>query len=274
MTKGQFRIFRCAIAGVEAVEASTRHAFARHIHEQFGIGVIDHGAQKSFSCRGVVEAGPGHAITVNPGEVHDGAPIGDAPRSWKMLYFDPALIIEAVDHISEGKTRVFEFSAPVIDRAVVAARFSQLFSLMTSDADDSDGNGVAMLREELLLQLLADTMRGQAAFALEQGVPESILRVQHRIDADPAAPLALADLARESGLSRFQVLRGFSRATGLTPHAYIVQRRTHLARHLIARGTPLAEAALASGFADQSHMTRIFARQYGISPRMYAEAMA
>jgi AraC-like DNA-binding protein len=270
-TKGQFRIFRCAIPGVEAVEASTRHAFARHMHEQFGIGVIDRGAQKSLSCRGVVEAGPGHAITVNPGEVHDGAPIGDTPRSWKMLYFDPVLISDAIGHISEGKTRVFEFSAPVFETANVAARFSQLFSLMASDT--CTGDGVAMRREELLLELLAGTMRGQDAFAREQGIPQSILRAQRLIDDDPAAPIALADLARASGLSRFQVLRGFSRATGLTPHAYIIQRRTHLARRLIACGTPLVEAALASGFADQSHMTRIFARQYGISPRMYAEAM-
>jgi AraC-like DNA-binding protein len=36
---------------------------------------------------------------------------------------------------------------------------------------------------------------------------------------------------------------------------------------------PLAVAALESGFADQSHMTRMFARTYGISPGAYAEAV-
>ena len=58
----------------------------------------------------------------------------------------------------------------------------------------------------------------------------------------------------------------------MTPHAYMIQRRIIAARHLIARGMSLADAAAASGFADQSHMTRIFVRTYGISPSMYARA--
>ena len=89
-----------------------------------------------------------------------------------------------------------------------------------------------------------------------------------------AAPVTLSDLAVASGLDRFQMLRSFTRATGLTPHAYLVQRRIDLARRLIASGQPLADAAIASGFADQSHMTRIFVRKYGISPGAYARATA
>jgi AraC-like DNA-binding protein len=52
----------------------------------------------------------------------------------------------------------------------------------------------------------------------------------------------------------------------------MMQRRVAMARRLIARGLPLAEAAAACGFADQSHMTRLFVREYGVSPRMVADA--
>ncbi|MNW13279.1 Virulence regulon transcriptional activator VirF [compost metagenome] len=58
----------------------------------------------------------------------------------------------------------------------------------------------------------------------------------------------------------------------MTPHAYQIQRRLLLARQLIRRGMTLADAAAASGFADQSHMTRLFVRTYGVSPRRYALA--
>jgi AraC-like DNA-binding protein len=268
--KGQFTMLRCAIAGVEAVEARTRHTFSRHTHERFGIGVIYHGAQKSQSGRGMVEAGAGDTITVNPGEVHDGAPIGDTGRSWRILYFDPALIADTVRDMSEGRTKTFEFSYPVIQNASIARRFQQLFYSMTTD----NTAGTVLLREESLLMLLADVMREQNDSCGAQSIPDSILKAQSLIDDDPASPVALCDLARESGLSRFQVLRGFAKATGFTPHAYQIQRRIHLARRLIAQGMPLAEAAAASGFADQSHMTRIFVRKYGVSPRAYADAVA
>lgn len=266
--RGHFTILRCGLAGIEAVEAETRHTFPRHTHEQFGIGVISRGAQKSHSGRGMVEARSGDVITVNPGEVHDGAPIGDTGRSWKMLYFDPALIAEAIWGMSLGKADFCEFSSPVISDTGIANWFNQLFSILTTDGHEE----APIRREELLLMLLARLMRERPGLDREQAVPSGISYARDLIDENPAAALTLSDLACASDMSRFQVLRGFTKATGLTPHAYLVQRRINAARRLIAQGVPLAEAAAASGFADQSHMTRIFVRKYGISPGSYADA--
>jgi AraC-like DNA-binding protein len=75
-------------------------------------------------------------------------------------------------------------------------------------------------------------------------------------------------------MSRFQLLRGFAREVGTTPHAYLVQRRVCLARRLLAAGKPLADTAHRAGFADQSHMTRAFLRQLGITPGRYRAAVA
>ena len=268
MKRGEFKIFRCGIAGMDAVESDTRHIFPRHTHEQFGIGVIQRGAQKSLSGRGMVEAGAGDVITVNPGEVHDGAPIGGVSRSWRMLYFDPSLLAETILDISEGKTRTYEFCRPVISDAAVANRFRKLFSACTKD-----GEGHAALQSEgLLLMLLPSLTCGRNGFGVQQSIAKAIFIGKCLIDDSPASPITLSDLARASRLSRFQFLRGFVKATGLTPHAYLVQRRIDIARRLISHGNPLAEAAIGSGFADQSHMTRIFARKYGISPGAYARA--
>ncbi|MFS2180045.1 AraC-like DNA-binding protein [Rhizobium pisi] len=265
MLKSQFRMLRSALAGVEAVEAETHHSFARHTHEQFGIGLIFAGAQKSLSGRGMVEAEAGEIITVNPNEVHDGAPIGEG-RSWRILYFDPAIVADLQREISEGGAGRSEIPRPVIRNPEIAARFETLFRAVTGSTAD------ALLHEELLLQLVADVMRERAEQEDRTAVPASIRAARDLIDSDPLAVVSLADLSRESRLSRFQVLRGFAKATGLTPHAYLVQARIHIARRLIAQGMPLAEAAFASGFADQSHMTRVFVRKYGLSPRVYASA--
>ncbi|AGS22741.1 AraC family transcriptional regulator [Rhizobium etli] len=262
MPKNQFRMLRSALRGVEAVEAETPHSFARHTHVQFGIGLVSSGAQKSLSGRGVVEAEAGDIITVNPNEVHDGAPIGER-RSWRILYFDPEIVTGLSQEIGAGRS---EIPHPVIRDAAIATRFETLFRAATTGAADG------LLCEELLLHLVADVMREDDGSDERPPVPSSIRAARDLIDEDPLAAVSLADLSRESGLSRFQLLRGFARATGLTPHAYLVQARIHIARRLIAQGTPLAEAAFASGFADQSHMTRVFVRKYGLSPRRYAGA--
>jgi hypothetical protein len=67
VASGRFTIYRSAIAGAQPVESDSRHVFPRHTHEEFGIGVIRRGAQRSLSGRGTVEAGAGDVITVNPG---------------------------------------------------------------------------------------------------------------------------------------------------------------------------------------------------------------
>ncbi|WP_322014664.1 AraC family transcriptional regulator [Paraburkholderia sp. J12] len=268
MAQRQFQIVRCHASGVQAVVADTRHTFARHTHDQFGIGVIVRGAQKSASGRGMVEAGPGHTITVNPGEVHDGTPIGDAGRAWRMLYFDPHVVADAMFDVSEGRTRSYEFTRPVMHQPALAQRFLALYAAMTA----AEAGYAGTLREELLLTLLARAVDGSASVEARAPVPAGIANARNRIDDDPAAPVSLSELAQTCGLSRFQLIRAFSRATGLTPHAYLIQRRILAARRLIAQGMPLAHAAAASGFADQSHMTRLFVRTYGISPSVYASA--
>lgn len=267
MPRGQFRMRRCTIAGVEAVEVATSHSFVRHTHDRFGIGVIDRGAQRSLSGRGIVEAGAGDTITVNPGEVHDGAPIGEGGRSWRILYFDQALVADAVHDMTEGRTASYEFDRPVHSGGAVAVRQAALFEALTTGGD-------ALRWQELLPPLLVELGDRPAAANRGAGVPDAIGPARAMIDDDPAAAITLAEMADACGLSRFQLLRGFAKHTGMTPHAYLVQRRIDTARRLIAGGLPLAEAAAAAGFSDQSHMTRIFVRKYGVSPGAYAAAFA
>ena len=251
--------------GVEAVVADSAVTFDRHMHDQFGVGVMDRGGQRSSSGRGIVEAGPGDIITVNPAEVHDGVPIGSTGRSWRMLYIEPALISEAATDINEAAPWRGEFSNPVVHDRQLARQFARLFHAATAVTA-----GPFQL-DEALLCLLAPLVRRHPT--TRSAAPAAIRLARSRIDDDPASAVSLAELAAAAGLSRYQFLRAFNQMTGLTPHAYLVQRRVHLARQLIRRGVMLADAAAASGFADQSHMTRAFVRNFGIGPAAYAKAV-
>ncbi len=265
MAKSQFQMLRTAMVGVEAVVAETAHSFSKHTHDQFGIGLMVRGAQKSLSGRGMVEALAGNIITVNPNEVHDGTPISDQ-RAWHILYFSPDLISRVLADLTEGQWTSGEIAYPVFDDAVLSQQFVGLFAAVTNPG------AAGLLREEGLLAVMARVMGGRIK-AQPTGVPRSIRVAREMIDDDPALPISLSALANASALSRFQFLRAFKRATGMTPHAYMIQKRISVARSMIAGGMRLADAAFAAGFADQSHMTRIFVDKYGVSPGAYAAAV-
>jgi AraC-like DNA-binding protein len=255
---------RSALPGVEAMTLLTDHAFARHSHDGFGIGVMDAGAQRSWSGVGWVESEAGDVITVNPDEMHDGAPIGGA-RGWRMLYLDPALVTRELE---EGEGRP-EIARPALRDPVLAGLFARLFTRATAAAPEP------LALEEDLLRMLAHLLRrhGTRPRQMRPASP-AVAMARRRLDDAPELPATLAELAALSGVSRFQLLRGFARETGITPHAYLLQRRVRLARQLLTTGHAPAEAASGAGFADQSHMTRAFRRQFGVTPARYRATLA
>jgi len=274
MSQDHVRIISHNCPGVEAVMAETRHSFAKHTHEAFGIGFMYAGAQKSASGRGMVEAGAGNIITVNPREVHDGHPIGEGPRGWNMLYFDPALIARAATDLTETATDQYEFTQPVMDRPDVRHCFGALFDAITSGSEQS----AKLRREEMLLLMLHHAMMAPGEPASKSNARTAvsharIKRAKALLDDSPTHSHSLDDLADATGLSKFQTLRDFTRATGLTPHAYLIQRRIDLARAMIKSGEALADIASSTGFADQSHLNRHFVRAFGLTPGRYARAV-
>jgi AraC-like DNA-binding protein len=267
--------------------ASAR-AFPRHSHDQFGIGIMTFGAQRSWSGVGLVESQVGDVITVNPGEMHDGLPIDGRVRSWRILYLDPTLVAREVAEEAMG---VFEIAAPVVRDPGLAGVVDRLFARATDPRPDRLAAEEDLLRS--LMQILRPDglRRGAKSPAAKLSTAKSsatkssttkswsmkssppVSKALQRLDDAPEVTTSLAELAALSGVSRFQLLRGFVREVGATPHAYLIQRRVRLVRQLLAAGQSPAEAAQRAGFADQSHMTRAFGRQLGITPGRYRSAL-
>src|SRR5882672_12275755 len=88
----QVILHRSLIGGIHAMELASNHSFPRHTHDEYGIGVVLSGVHRSWSGVGQVESLPGDVITVNPGELHDGIPINDSVRRWRIIYFAPTVL--------------------------------------------------------------------------------------------------------------------------------------------------------------------------------------
>ncbi|RIX82774.1 AraC family transcriptional regulator [Acidovorax cavernicola] len=251
------RIRGSALPGLQAIAAESNRSFPRHMHDVFGIGVMDRGGQRSASGRGAVEAVRGDVITVNPGEVHDGVAMRGEARAWRMLHLAPELLSDDLPG--------FELERPVLSDPALRQGFDRLFTAV-AEGDD------ALALEQGVLQLLRRAPGAQASESLRRVAPAAMERARARIADDCIRAPSLAELAREAGLSRYQLLRGFAAAFGLPPHAWLQQCRLSRARRLIAQGRALADAAAGAGFADQSHMTRAFVRFLGFTPGAYAMA--
>lgn len=259
-------IRRSPVSATEAVCLSSTHSFPRHSHDQYGVGLIWRGAQRSFSGRGMVEAQAGDVIMVNPGEIHDGHSLHGTERSWLMLYFDPQQLQTTAERQFERACAGLNLLPPIRQDARLGTMIRQLVQWLHRP----DSAPLAIDEAETLL--LGHLARCQQPLAITRAPPANIDKAVQRLNAACADPLRLAELAQDCGLSEYQLLRQFQRRHGITPHAYLVQRRLQTARRLLHTPAPLADVALQCGFADQSHLTRAFKRQFGFTPGHYRQA--
>jgi AraC-like DNA-binding protein len=131
---------------------------------------------------------------------------------------------------------------------------------------------------ELLLALTTRYPNPAAAAAIEaagaqrRAVHEGITRAREYVRAHLGERLTLDVLAGIACLSPFHFTRTFRDAVGLTPHAYVLHTRLARAQTLLAAQLPVSEVAYGTGFADQSHLTHAFRRQFGCTPARYARA--
>jgi AraC family transcriptional regulator len=101
--------------------------------------------------------------------------------------------------------------------------------------------------------------------------PEPLRRVLAQIDVLlPEPDLSVGELARIAHLSPFHFSRAFKQATGMSPHRFIIERRIEQAKQRLTRGTDsVAEIAYATGFSSQAHLSNMFRRITGVTPKQY-----
>jgi AraC-like DNA-binding protein len=273
------QVFKSPWDGVFTTCVESDRHYGKHSHATYGFGILESGGQSSLSGKGSVDAYAGDIITVNPGEVHDGRPIGGAARRWRMVYAEPEVMMQwALD--SGKKTKDIELTQPVFQNAPLSAVLRRLLGCLQQW---NGATGISPLAcEEALVEtcaLLTELPHNSEPAALSAGANKGtasagIVRARDRLADDVSCSITLTELAHEADLSKFQLLRHFQKSYGLPPHTWLLQQRAEKARNLIKQGTSLVQTAADTGFADQSHMTRIFARQFGFTPGAWRSACA
>lgn len=100
----------------------------------------------------------------------------------------------------------------------------------------------------------------------------AVRQLVRRMLHSPGDALPLQQMAALSGYSVWYFLRAFHKATGMTPHAFQLLCRLRLSRALLRTDAAAVEAAVSAGFADQSHMHKVFKRHHGMTPGAFRKA--
>lgn len=257
------------LGGLERLRASFRsHAFTRHSHEYYVIGMIRHGVQ-SF------EYGRQHYITpngamciINPGEMHTGQAVTDYGFDYQAIYPSVALMQQITTEVRGRSTGLPWFDTAVVADSDLVAHVVRLHQVL-------DVSSSVLERETLLLAALTalvsrHTSVQKSATTVHYERP-IMLRIRDYLEEHFSENITLGQLAAIANLSPWHTARIFQRMYGLPPHAYLEGVRIRRARDLLKHGYALAWVAAATGFVDQSHFTRRFKRHLGTTPGQYAQ---
>ncbi|MCI0995782.1 helix-turn-helix transcriptional regulator, partial [Pseudomonas corrugata] len=103
----------------------------------------------------------------------------------------------------------------------------------------------------------------------DRGSHPGLMRAAQFIHDHCAEALKLEDICSAAQLSPSYLSRAFKRHYGMTPHAFLVNRRIQFARRQLREGKLIADVALDSGFADQAHFQRAFKQHLAATPGQY-----
>lgn len=243
------------LPGLEVVAgAGVAADIAAHAHGAVVVGLCLSGGRRIVCGGGQWRIAAGQGFVVPAGVRHACSPLDAAGHGYLALAVRPEALLRA--GLAAGAPEVWV--RPWQDD--LAARQLQRVARFLADDPGQALEALAALAARL---------------GLRPGTPPpphpATLRVRAAIDADPAAGHRLDALAELAGVGPTYLERVFGRDVGMSVGQYLLGRRVRLAAARIAGGERLAEAALAAGFYDQSHLTRHFRRRMGVPPGGYRE---
>ena len=234
------------------------HSLPRHAHEHANFALIRRGDFEESVGRRAWNCAAGSAIFKPAGADHANR-YGGAGMA--------CLLIEVLPDTLETSG----FSASGFRDTVVLhdGRLAELTASLSREMNATDA-AAPVAAEALVLQLIATMMRIRSPRELRDAPWLKAFRDALHERSDET--LRVTDLARELGVHPTHAVRAFRARFGMTPGEYLRRVRVARACGLMRDGMSIADAALAAGFANQAHFSRLLKRYEQVTPRKWLDA--
>jgi AraC-like DNA-binding protein len=218
---------------------------------------------------------------LKPGAIH----INDMRHKWHadirgafnvVNFYIPQGVLDEIAE-EHGAARIEEVTCP-IDRGHTDATFTNLaLALLPALAQPRQTNNLFAEHAAKTVAVHVAWSYGSSTFQLQRSrgglAPWQERRAKELLSADLSGNTSVQELASACNLSPSHFSQAFRQTVGAPPHQWLLVQRVERAKQLLLNTKePLCQIALASGFADQSHFTRVFSKQIKASPAAWRRA--
>ncbi|RAI63578.1 AraC family transcriptional regulator [Pseudomonas fluorescens] len=239
--------------------------YTRHAHEHFSIGAITAGRSTYIHEQCAFEVSAGTVVLMNPGDVHACNPIEDQPWSYLMLYVDTPWLTDLQHQLGFSDDTAFRrFSVTHTQDANLFAGLAGLYEVLADPQQD------VLRKHSVAVEFFTDVQ--QRLNPIDPPLREPNFKLERAADyiRDRCTQtLKLEDICEAAQLSPSYLIRAFKQQYGMTPHAFLVNRRIQFAQDQLRSGKLIADVALEAGFADQAHFQRAFKQHLAATPGQY-----
>jgi AraC-like DNA-binding protein len=262
------RLVRNAQAPWIEMRISTDSAacYRTHTHHEYSVGIVDAGEAVFHHPGGPQRVGPGCAVAIEPDVPHACNCHRGRVWTYRMLYIkaDWAHTALARHWALARPPEALHFQQRLLQDPGWVGQLDRLcHQLQSADLPDD-------LEQQVAAWLAQQTCAGSSPDLPD--VPHTLRPAFEAMTHDSTDAPTVQSMAHACGMHPSTFVRQFKRAFGMTPGHYLQNWRINGARRLIAEGLPLAEAAHATGFADQAHLQRAFKAHHAMTPGRYASA--
>lgn len=238
--------------------------FPNHFHEYYVIGFIENG-RRYLSCKNkeyTIESGD--LLLFNPGDNHTCEQIDGKTLDYRVINIQPEIMSKAVFEIV-GRDYLPHFTTQVVFQSELVSLLRELHLMIMHEEKD-------FRKEELfffLLEQLFEEYTEQDISSPKSEQNTEVKAICEFLEANYMNNITLDDLINLTGLSKYYLLRSFTKQKGISPYSYLETIRIDKAKKFLEQGVLPIDVALKTGFADQSHFSNFFKKFIGLTPKQY-----